>query len=583
MLNSRIIKFIINQTKPYRIYLFGLLLTTCLITVDNVARPYLVKMLIDVFASNSIFNPWLICVFYACSQVMLSGSWALNDFCTVRYISHFKVDIAKHFMNKLYDQSHSFFQNNLSGSLNARLNDAFSDTPKLIATIFNEFTYFILLILVSVGMFISISPVFALILICWISAFMGIIFYSSKKSIPLTHDYTKSKAQILGLAADYLTNMASVKAFANRKYEMTSFDNFRADFIKNAFRQGYFLIKFFILKGIFTIIYTSSFLGYLIIGYKQGWITAGDATFVIMSNFNIISTTYQLSNTLKLFVIDLGTVDYALKMLDQIPQITDMPNAQDLVVTNGKIHFDKVNFHYKGSDLLFEDRSVIIEPGQKVGLVGHSGSGKSTFVNLIMRLYNIDSGAITIDEQDIKTVTQDSLKKAVTIISQDPALFHRSIIDNIRYGNINATDEMVITAAKRAHADDFITELPLRYNTFVGEKGVKISGGQRQRIAIARAILKNTQILILDEATSQLDSITENFIQESLQELMHGKTAIIIAHRLSTLLTMDRILVFEGGNIVEDGKHEDLLKLNGCYKALWDAQISGFLIDTDEQ
>ena len=210
-------------------------------------------------------------------------------------------------------------------------------------------------------------------------------------------------------------------------------------------------------------------------------------------------------------------------------------------------------------------------------MVGYSGSGKSTFVNLILRLFEVTDGQILIDGQNIRDVTQDSLRSQIALIPQDPSLFHRTLMDNIRYGKIEATDNEVIEASKQAHAHEFIVKLPEGYDSLVGERGVKLSGGQRQRIAIARAILKNAPILILDEATSQLDSVTEIEIQQSLWELMQNKTSIVIAHRLSTLLHMDRILVFNQGRIVEDGTHAELLVAGGLYKTLWDAQVGGFL------
>jgi ATP-binding cassette subfamily B protein len=268
-------------------------------------------------------------------------------------------------------------------------------------------------------------------------------------------------------------------------------------------------------------------------------------------------------------------------------EIQDKPDAVILKCNHGQITFDNVKFHYKGTEPLFQNKSIEIKAGQKVGLVGYSGGGKSTFVNLILRLYDVTDGAILIDGQDIRDVTQDSLRASIAMIPQDPSLFHRSLMDNIRYGRIDATDEEVISAAKKAHAHEFIENLSQGYDSLVGERGVKLSGGQRQRISIARAILKNAPILILDEATSQLDSVTENIIQDSLWALMQGdtdvsgrgKTTIVIAHRLSTLLHMDRILVFDKGVIVEDGTHAELLANNGLYRTLWDAQVGGFLPD----
>jgi ATP-binding cassette subfamily B protein len=266
-----------------------------------------------------------------------------------------------------------------------------------------------------------------------------------------------------------------------------------------------------------------------------------------------------------------------LRALVVTPDIQDRRHARELVVSKGEIIFEDVQFSYQGSDPLFQNKSVKIESGQKVGLVGYSGSGKSTFVNLILRLFDVTSGQITVDGQDIRHVTQDSLRANIGMIPQDPSLFHRTLGENIRYGKTNATDEEIVEASKKAHAHAFISALAQGYDSLVGERGVKLSGGQRQRIAIARAILKNAPLLILDEATSQLDSVTESDIQDSLWQLMQGKTTIVIAHRLSTLLHMDRILVFDESKIVEDGTHQALLTQRGLYATLWNAQVGGFL------
>lgn len=277
------------------------------------------------------------------------------------------------------------------------------------------------------------------------------------------------------------------------------------------------------------------------------------------------------------FITYWGTVDQALAILDTAPEIQDATNAKKLNVVKGEVSFKNVQFHYKGVTPLFENVNITIHAGQKVGLVGYSGSGKTSFVNLILRLYDIDGGQILIDNQNISLVLQDSLRENIGMIPQDPSLFHRSLAENIRYGSESSSDAEVIDAAKRAHAHEFIEKLPEKYASLVGERGVKLSGGQRQRIAIARAILKNAPILILDEATSQLDSLTENYIQDSMWQLMQSKTTIIIAHRLSTLLHMDRILVFDKGKIIEDGAHDQLLARDGLYKTLWTTQVAGFI------
>jgi ATP-binding cassette subfamily B protein len=261
----------------------------------------------------------------------------------------------------------------------------------------------------------------------------------------------------------------------------------------------------------------------------------------------------------------------------QDPQdVSDSKGAAPLVVSQGEIEFRNVFFRY-GKNSLFENKNIHIRGGQKVGLVGYSGAGKSTFVNLILRFYALESGSILIDGQDIAHVTLETLRSHVALIPQDPLLFHRSIFENIAFGRSDATEMEVKKAAKEAHAHEFIAKLESGYDTVIGERGTKLSGGERQRIAIARAILSRAPILILDEATSALDSVTERYIQESLDKLMEGRTVIVVAHRLSTLAKMDRLLIFDKGKVIEDGSHEALLAKNGHYAAMWRTQAGGFV------
>ena len=256
--------------------------------------------------------------------------------------------------------------------------------------------------------------------------------------------------------------------------------------------------------------------------------------------------------------------------------VLDSPQAVPLVITQGEIIFENVSFHY-GEKKLFHNKAVHIKAGEKVGLVGYSGAGKSTFVNLILRFYPVEKGRILIDGQNIASVTLESLRAQVALVPQDPVLFHRSLEDNIRYGRTDASQGEVKDIAKLAHCDEFITKCPDGYASLVGERGTKLSGGERQRIAIARAMLNKAPILILDEATSALDSVTENYIQESLENLMQNRTTLVIAHRLSTLAKMDRILVFDQGKIVEQGTHTELLSKGGHYAHMWQMQAGGFL------
>ncbi len=303
----------------------------------------------------------------------------------------------------------------------------------------------------------------------------------------------------------------------------------------------------------------------------------------------IFAFTYTLTIINRFFTVNTMTrqIEEALLnaspmtvILGQEPEITDAPDAQQLTVTHGAVDFSNVSFRYddaKSTNYIFKDLNLEIKPGQKIGLVGHSGGGKSTLTRLLLRFDDITGGTITIDDQNLKEVTQTSLRKAISYVPQEPLLFHRSIRENIAYGNLKASQADIEKAAKMAYAHDFIKQLSEGYDTLVGERGVKLSGGQRQRIAIARAILKDAPILVLDEATSALDSESEKLIQKALWELMEGKTALVIAHRLSTIQKMDRILVLDHGKIVEDGTHKQLLKKDGVYAKLWAHQSGGFI------
>ena len=295
-----------------------------------------------------------------------------------------------------------------------------------------------------------------------------------------------------------------------------------------------------------------------------------------MLSTTILNQVWSFTQTLFKVAEQVGVFNQSLSSISIPHEIIDSEHAVPLKINSGTIVFDKVKFFYTEAHQLFEDKTLTIQAREKVGLVGYSGSGKTTFVNLITRTFDIQGGDILLDNQSIHKVTLQSLRENIAFIPQDPTLFHRSVMDNIRYGKLEATDEEVIEAAKKARVHEFAIELPQGYQTLVGERGVKLSGGQRQRIAIARAILKDAPILILDEATSSLDSMTEVLIQESLQIAMHKKTVIVIAHRLSTIKAMDRIFVFDSGKVVEEGTHEHLLANGKIYQGLWQVQ-QGFL------
>ena len=295
--------------------------------------------------------------------------------------------------------------------------------------------------------------------------------------------------------------------------------------------------------------------------------------YVIMTFNNV----WNFLRYLKRFYESMSDANEMTEILETPHEVQDVAGAEALHVTHGEVEFRGASYGYYTGTSVYKDFSLKIAGGEKVAIIGPSGGGKSTFVKLLLRFHDLSSGQILIDGQDVAKVTQDSLRASVSLVPQDPILFHRSIMENIRYARPSATDAEVLEAARLAHCHDFIAGFPDRYETFVGERGIKLSGGERQRVAIARAMLKNAPILVLDEATSSLDSESERLIQDALNVLMAGKTVIVIAHRLSTVMQMDRIVVIEGGKITEQGKHEELLKLEtGTYQRLWSIQAGGF-------
>jgi ATP-binding cassette subfamily B protein len=305
----------------------------------------------------------------------------------------------------------------------------------------------------------------------------------------------------------------------------------------------------------------------------------GPTYLVIGYTLNVVSQLWQLSSITRNYVRIVGDAGPMIAMLDEAPELSDSTELETVSIHSGQIHFRDVTFQHDGAEVpLFSNLNLRIKPGEKVGLVGHSGSGKTTFTRLLLRFSDIQSGTIDIDGQNIANIAQDDLRRHIAYVPQEPLLFHRSIAENIAYGESDASPEAIEAVAKMASAHEFITSLPQGYDTLVGERGVKLSGGQRQRIAIARAMLKNAPILALDEATSALDSESEVLIQAALWKLMEGRTAIVIAHRLSTIQKMDRIIVLDKGRIVEEGSHKELIrKQNGTYAKLWAHQSGGFI------
>ncbi len=479
--------------------------------------------------------------------------------------------------------SHQFYQDTLSGKISKQICNMADGVEKLISSVASNFLRGASLLLAAIIAAYFANPIFCFILIAWFVVFVGVSIIMSKNLVALSDGQATAESIVVGELNDSLSNHGSVRIFAGNMYEKTRMIPFFRVQQKAYFDVHYYALLLHSIQGGLIAIMMAVSCYFLVYLYSQNLVTIGDFALILGLSMETGHVMWFTMSQVDEFNKAVGRCKQSLNSLMIPHEIQDKESARPLKCQRGQITFSDIKFHYKGTQPLFQNKSISIESGQKVGLVGYSGSGKSTFVNLILRLYDVTDGRILIDGQDICDVTQDSLRRSIAMIPQDPSLFHRTLMENIRYGLIEATDEEVIEAAKKAHAHEFISKLPEAYESQVGERGVKLSGGQRQRIAIARAILKNAPILILDEATSQLDSVTESVIQGSLWELMKHKTTIIIAHRLSTLLHMDRILVFDKGKIVEDGTHAELLVKGGLYKALWDTQVGGFLPDTKNE
>ncbi len=386
-------------------------------------------------------------------------------------------------------------------------------------------------------------------------------------------------SEVTGQLADSIVNNINIKLFNGYKFEEKRFKN-RLKELSKLIIKSYNLGS--IITGLQALLMIILEVGVFYIAVKlwqKGLVTIGDFVLLQAYIFTIFDSLWNIGRYIRRIYESLSDAEEMTEILTKPHEVKDNPSAKPLEVKKGEIVFQNVTFKYGlNTRYILQNFNLKIKPQEKIALIGPSGGGKSTIVKLLFRFFDIEKGEILIDGQNIADVSQNSLRESISLVPQEPILFHRTLMENIRYGRRSATDEEVIRAAKLAHCHEFIMSFPDKYNTYVGERGVKLSGGERQRVAIARAILKNAPILVLDEATSSLDSESELLIQDALTNLMQGKTVIVIAHRLSTISKMDRIVVIENGQISEEGKHNELLKASqGTYQKLWQIQAGGFI------
>ena len=419
-------------------------------------------------------------------------------------------------------------------------------------------------------------------MLIWLAAYVAIQFYFVPKLKAISEKQANARSTMTGRIVDSYTNINTVKLFSHSKRETEYAEEGMKEFLSTVHKQMRLATGINISVEIINYLLVFSIAAVSIMLWIDNVLSVGAIAIAISLALRINGMSHWIMWEISSLFENLGTVTDGMNTLSKPITINDKAGASELKVTQGSIKFDKVNFHYGENKGVINDLNLEIKPGEKIGLVGRSGAGKSTLVNLLLRFHDIESGAITIDGHDLRDVTQDSLRSQIGMVSQDTSLLHRSIRDNIKYGRPDASDDELFAATKQAQAHEFIETLTdsygsKGYDAQVGERGVKLSGGQRQRIAISRVLLKDAPLLILDEATSALDSEVEAAIQDSLDELMEGKTVIAIAHRLSTIAAMDRLLVMDQGRVVEQGTHQELVALGGIYAQLWNHQTGGFI------
>lgn len=566
-----------EEAKNYKLLGFGVFVLSTMSLLSGAMVPLYFKKLFDYLVSGTYQQLLGVLGGLLILELMRWGFWRLSIFTLI----YFEGGIFESLFNRCFQYLHkhapSFFIDNFSGSLTKKA----ANFPRASIRIFDDFIFSIWGTIVTVA--------FVLIVLCsknlWmglmLAIFMVIVVLVNLKMSKLKFKYDRARNTTLSVVsgdlADTITNYSSISLFNGFQRESKLYAKLVSHAKQAAIKSGKIEVYFDAIQGFFAVALEIGMFYFAIRLWRMGQFTIGD--FALLQGYVLLIIRYiwQLGETLRRIYMNLADADEMTEILLLPHEIMDVKGAKTLRVDKGLIEFQDVTFSYQQTRRILKDFNFIIQPGQKIGLIGPSGAGKTTVVNLLLRNHDLEQGKILIDGQKIHQVTQDSLHQNIGMVPQDPILFHRSIYDNIAYGDPRADKAMVIKAAKQANCHQFIKTLPEGYETLVGERGVKLSGGERQRVAIARAILRNAPILLLDEATSSLDSESELLIQDALDHLMKNKTVIVIAHRLSTIRKMDRIVVIDEGIVKEDGKHNELTSLkNGLYRKLWELQSEGF-------
>ena len=524
--------------------------------------------------------------------LIIIGSLAILDWVATRIQVFSIMYLESRVMSNLFENSfqylinhsYNFFSNQFAGTLTRRVSKFANAFESLFDSVMMQFFPTALFVIGAIIILFIRNHTLGLLLGIWAVFFVAFQIYVGKLRQPLRVARAEEDSRMTGALADTISNQTTIWLFSGNTYEYDRFGKairkWRAATMRSWNADEYIWAAL----GLLIVGINIAMLYGAIIYWQKGMLTIGD--FVLIQAY--LLTTFQqligINRNLRRFYDGFADATEMVDILNTPHEIEDLSSAKILVTYKADIAFTDIQFYFNEAHTVLGNFNLQILGNEKVALVGPSGAGKSTIIKLLLRFYDVKSGSIEIDGQNISKVTQDSLRDAIAFVPQEPILFHRSLMENIRYGRRDATDEEVLEAAKKAHCHEFISGFPEGYETYVGERGVKLSGGERQRVAIARAILKNAPILVLDEATSSLDSESESLIQAALDVLMQGKTVITIAHRLSTIMKMDRIVVVDSGKVVAEGTHARLLEdTSGLYHKLWSIQAGGFLVEEDAE
>lgn len=576
--DNSVLQFFWCYIRPYKWYYLAMLSAPIFNSFYPFLYNYAIKLFLDAMAMpegityTSVMFP---IVLFLSVQVFSDITWRLSSIAEWKSEPYVRRAIFLNSYDYVQHLSYAFFQNNLTGSISSKIKGLLDGYDRFWSEMHHGLFAKLMRCCVNLCVLFSVSFNLGLFIFAWSALYAPIMYRLSRQLNHLSFAETECRHDMMGAISDKLSNIASLLSFAGQKSEKESLDKkICEEFIPRQVSVYKYNFKIQIIGGIFYWALFLFLVFYMIHLRIIGAISIGDFAFVFGIALVVTDDIWTATVSLQDFSRAMGDLKSSLSIIKELQNI-DPPSFKPLKVTAAKIEFESVKFGYNSHEQTLKDFNLLIHPGEKIGLVGHSGAGKTSLVNLLLRYFSCDEGRILIDDQETNKCSQSSVRQQIALIPQDTMLFHRSLLENIRYGRPEASDEEVFEASRQAHLHEYIIQLKDQYNTLVGERGVKLSGGQRQRIAIARAILKDAPILVLDEATSALDSHTEQLIQQALNVLIEDKkkTVIAIAHRLSTLKHMDRVIVLDKGEVVEQGSHNKLISTPGSlYKKLWELQ-----------